>query len=63
VQPAEAGAETPAAARADISAEGDTSGEDISMEDVLGGATRKQPGATKERTDDEVPQVETQTYQ
>jgi small subunit ribosomal protein S2 len=48
---------------AEISAEGDAAGEDISMEDVLGGGTRKQPAAAKEGTDDEVPQVETQTYQ
>jgi len=59
-----AAAESPVGGRADIPAEGDSGGEDISMEDVLGGGeTRKQPAAAKERTDDEVPQVETQTYQ
>jgi small subunit ribosomal protein S2 len=40
------------------SAEG--AGEDISMEDVLGGGTRKQPATAKD--DAEVPEVETQTY-
>jgi small subunit ribosomal protein S2 len=35
--------------------------EDISMEDVLGSGTKKQPAAAKEGSD-EVPQVETQTY-
>ncbi len=35
--------------------------EDISMEDVLGAGTRKQPAAAKEESA-EVPQVETQTY-
>ena len=40
------------------SAEG--AGEDISMEDVLGGGTRKQPAPAKD--DAEVPEVETQTY-
>jgi small subunit ribosomal protein S2 len=39
-------------------------GEDISMEDVLGGGSnRKQPAAAKAAADaDEVPQIETQTY-
>ena len=39
-------------------------GEDISMEDVLGsGTSRKQPAAAKAAADtDEVPQIETQTY-
>jgi small subunit ribosomal protein S2 len=37
------------------------SGEDISMEDVLGGGTRKQPAAAKDDAS-EVPEVETQTY-
>jgi small subunit ribosomal protein S2 len=37
------------------------SGEDISMEDVLGGGTRKQPAAAKDEAS-EVPEVETQTY-
>jgi hypothetical protein len=36
--------------------------EDISMEDVLGGRTRKQPDAAKERMREDVPEVETQTY-
>ena len=36
--------------------------EDISMEDVLGKGVRKQPGAAKESVDEDVPQVETQTY-
>jgi small subunit ribosomal protein S2 len=35
--------------------------EDISMEDVLGSGTKKQPAAAKEGSD-EIPQVETQTY-
>jgi small subunit ribosomal protein S2 len=35
-------------------------GEDISMEDVLAGGTRKQPATAKD--DAEVPEVETQTY-
>ncbi|HEV2114886.1 MAG TPA: 30S ribosomal protein S2 [Terriglobales bacterium] len=38
-------------------------GDDISMEDVLGGSTRKRPEAAKEPAADEVPQVESQhTY-
>ena len=36
--------------------------EDISMEEVLGAGTRKQPVAAKESVDEAVPQVETQTY-
>ena len=36
--------------------------EDISMEDVLGAGVRKQPAPAKEIVEDEVPQVETQTY-
>ena len=40
----------------------DATGEDISMEDVLGGGVRKQPAAAKETVDEDVPQVETQTY-
>jgi len=35
-------------------------GEDISMEDVLGGGTRKRPEAAKEAAAEEVPQVESQ---
>src|SRR5438270_3550771 len=57
------------AASAGASAEGaevatsDTGSEDISMEDVLGGTPRKQPAAaTKQAEEDEVPQVESQTY-
>ena len=38
-------------------------GEDISMEDVLGGGTRKRPEAAKESSAEEVPQAESQhTY-
>jgi small subunit ribosomal protein S2 len=40
----------------------DGGGEDISMEDVLGRGTRKQPAAAKEDTAEGLPQVETQTY-
>jgi hypothetical protein len=36
-------------------------GEDISMEDVLGGGTKKAPAAAQDAAD-EVPQVESQTY-
>jgi small subunit ribosomal protein S2 len=36
--------------------------EDISMEDVLGKGVRKQPAAAGETADEDVPQVETQTY-
>jgi small subunit ribosomal protein S2 len=39
----------------------DASAEDISMEDVLGGGTKKAPAAEKEVAD-EVPQVESQTF-
>ena len=42
-------------------AEGDAGAEDISMEDVLGNGTKKQPAAAKEGNE-EVPQVETQAY-
>jgi small subunit ribosomal protein S2 len=42
---------------------GEPSGEDISMEDVLGGGTRKRPEPAKEAAAEEVPQVEGQhTY-
>ena len=54
---AQAGAEEGAPQEA---ASADGTGEDISMEDVLGGGTRKQPAAAKD--DAEVPEVETQTY-
>jgi small subunit ribosomal protein S2 len=54
--------ETPAEG-ADIMAAEAGAGEDISMEDVLGGPARKQPAAAKTQADtDEVPQIETQTY-
>ena len=43
-------------------AAGEASGEDISMEDVLGAGVRKQPAAAKEAVEEDVPQVETQTY-
>jgi small subunit ribosomal protein S2 len=58
-----AATEPPVEGAADVTgAAGDESaGEDISMEDVLGGGTRKQPAAAKERAS-EVPEVETQTY-
>ena len=36
--------------------------EDISMEDVLGKGVRKQPAPANETVDEDVPQVETQTY-
>jgi small subunit ribosomal protein S2 len=40
---------------------GETPGDDISMEDVLGGGTKKAPATAKEEAD-EVPQVESQTF-
>jgi small subunit ribosomal protein S2 len=43
-------------------AAGDAGAEDISMEEVLGSTVRKQPAAAKETVDEDVPQVETQTY-
>ena len=43
-------------------AAGEAGSEDISMEDVLGKGTRKQPAPAKETVDEDVPQVETQTY-
>jgi len=36
--------------------------EDISMEYVLGKGVRKQPAPANETVDEDVPQVETQTY-
>ena len=48
------------AAAAEATSVGDET-EDISMEDVLGAGTRKQPAAAKEESAD-VPQVETQTF-
>jgi small subunit ribosomal protein S2 len=56
VPAAEAVAEVEAAAAPDPGAE------DISMEDVLGKGVRKQPAPAKEAVDEDVPQVETQTY-
>jgi len=58
-------AEMAAAARAaeggmDINASDDAGGEDISMEDVLGAGTRKQPAAARDSVGEDVPQVETQ---
>ena len=53
--PAEAGEAAPEAAS-------EAGSEDISMEDVLGAGVRKQPAPAKETVDEEVPQVETQTY-
>jgi small subunit ribosomal protein S2 len=55
-----AATEAPAEGGTDISAS-EEGGEDISMEDVLGGGTKKQPAMTKDGAE-EVPQVETQTY-
>jgi small subunit ribosomal protein S2 len=60
-------AERDAAAReaegtVDIDAAEEAGTEDISMEEVLGAGTRKQPVAAKESVDEAVPQVETQTY-
>jgi small subunit ribosomal protein S2 len=62
VQQAEAAATEPPV-EAGALAEGASSdtGEDISMEDVLGGGSKKQPAAAKAAAED-VPQVETQTY-
>jgi small subunit ribosomal protein S2 len=55
-----AGSEAPAEGAVDLSASEET-GDDISMEDVLGSGTRKAPAPTKENVE-EVPQVETQTF-
>jgi small subunit ribosomal protein S2 len=41
---------------------GEASGDDISMEDVLGGGTKKAPATAKQEEADEVPQVESQTF-
>jgi len=41
---------------------GEVSGDDISMEDVLGGGTKKAPATAKQEEADEVPQVESQTF-
>ena len=62
MQQAEAAAvEPPVEAGALAEGESSDTGEDISMEDVLGGGTKKQPAAAKANAE-EVPQVETQTY-
>jgi len=55
-------AESAAQAEGAAPAEGaaDATGEDISMEDVLGGSPRKRPEAAKESASEEVPQVESQ---
>jgi small subunit ribosomal protein S2 len=59
-----AAAEGQSAAPAGGTQEGaEATAEDISMEDVLGGGTRKRPEAAKETSAEEVPQVESQhTY-
>ncbi len=55
-------AESAAQAEGAAPAEGasEATGEDISMEDVLGGSPRKRPEAAKESASEEVPQVESQ---
>ena len=55
-----AATEAPAEGATDITAAEDT-GEDISMEDVLGSGTKKQSAVAKENSE-EAPPVETQTY-
>jgi len=58
-------ASTGEAVAAEISASygsAETGAEDISMEDVLGSGTRKQPDVAKESAGEDVPEVETQTY-
>jgi len=61
-QAAAAAAEASAQSAADSTDTGaEEATEDISMEEVLGTATRKQPAAAKEAAS-EVPEVETQTY-
>jgi small subunit ribosomal protein S2 len=57
-----AAGEAGAAAVSSSTGAGDTGSEVISMEDVLGGGTRKQVDAAKESADEDVPEVETQTY-
>ena len=55
--------EAPAAVATDSTgSESDPGGEEISMEDVLGGGVRKQPAAAKEEEPAEAPQVETQAF-
>jgi len=52
--------EAPAEGSPDVG--GDSSAEDISMEDVLGAGTRRKAAAAKEEAGEDVPQVETQAY-
>jgi small subunit ribosomal protein S2 len=58
---AEAGHETHGSEAVEAEA-GEVSGDDISMEDVLGGGTKKAPVTAKQEEADEVPQVESQTF-
>jgi len=46
---------------AELGASDEGTGEDISMEDVLGAGTRKAPATAKDEAAEEVPQVESQT--
>jgi small subunit ribosomal protein S2 len=55
-----AASEAPAEGSPDVG--GDSSAEDISMEDVLGTGTRRKAAAAKEEAGEDVPQVETQAY-
>ena len=58
---AESAAQAEGAAPAEGASEvSEATGEDISMEDVLGGSPRKRPEAAKESASEEVPQVESQ---
>jgi small subunit ribosomal protein S2 len=52
---------SPAAPEVAEEAAAEGAAEDISMEDVLGGGTKKAPATAKEEAD-EVPQVESQTF-
>jgi len=58
---ASSAAETAHGHQAELAAADDGTGEDISMEDVLGAGTRKAPATAKEEAAEEVPQVESQT--
>ena len=58
---ASAAAESAPAQEATAETAGEPGGEDISMEDVLGGGTKKAPSAAQDVAD-EVPQVESQTF-
>jgi len=60
-QAALAATEAPAEGAPPVSEDGDSGAEDISMEDVLGVGTRKQPVAAKE-PEVETPEVEHQTF-